>query len=423
MFALINVRIYDFYDYIENGFIIFNEKITKVGHMGDFTDDGYEVIDGTGHVAMPSLVIGHSHIYSTFARGMNIGPAPVNFREILENLWWRLDSHLTEEDTYMSGIVSAADFARHGVTTVVDHHAGGYIKGSLPLLRKAICEDGGLRGVFCFETSDRFDIAHCIEENTKNADMFGMHASMTLSEESMGLIKEAVGDKPIHIHVAESWLDQENSLSHYGERVVARLERHGLLNRHSILSHCIHIDENEADIIARNQCCVALNIRSNMNNAVGLPDVSMLRDKGIRCIIGNDGMSHGILNEWSTLLVAAKNQYSSPTAFGMDDLLEIVRDGYEYINEITGIKIGRIRPGYDSDLLTVEYEPPSPMDGGNALGHLMFGMADNFTPEHVWCGGRQVVRHYHADDNLMKKYSKAAEVAGRLWERIGSDNE
>lgn len=419
MFALTNVRIYDFENYIENGYIVFDEKIREVGEMNDFADKGYETTEGKGHVAMPSMVIGHGHIYSAFARGMPLSSNPANFKEILEDIWWKLDAGLTAEDTYLSGIVSAVDFARNGVTTIIDHHAGGTIRGSLGLLKEAVCAKTGLRGSFCFETSDRFNVEDCISENLSEGDMFGLHASMTLSEETLGKVKEAVGDMPIHIHAAESWLDQENSLTHYGERVVERLARHGLLNKNSILAHCIHINEKEAELIAANGCRVALNAGSNMNNAVGLPDYRMMKDAGVRCIIGNDGMSAGMAGEWMTLYTAMKHRYSSPSSFTMEDLLEIINNTYEHVNEMMGIRVGRIASGYDADILSVEYMPPTPMDGRNALGHVLFGMTGNFTPEHVWCAGRQVVRHGHVDAYLEDEYKKAAAAAEKLWKRIG----
>lgn len=421
MFALINVVIYDFQDYIENGYIIFNDKIVEVGKMDSFSDRGYEIIEGSGHVAMPSLTVAHGHIYSTFARGMDIGSSPTNFMEILENLWWKLDSHLTSKDIYLSGIVSAVDNAKNGVTTIIDHHASGEINGSLNLLRKAVCEDVGIRGSFCFETSDRFNIDECITENKDNADMFGLHASMTLSEETLYKVKSELGDMPIHIHAAESWMDQENCLSFYGERVIERLVRHGLLNKNSILSHCIHINENEAELIAEKECYVALNVRSNMNNAVGLPDYKMLKQKGVKCLIGNDGMSFGIMSEWSSLYLSMKHRYSAPAAFGMDDLVSIIDNNYKYINENLGVKIGRIKKGYDADFQSVEYEAPTPMNIENAFGHILFGMAENFTPEHVWCKGKQIVKHYHVSKELEEKYKEAKKVAAELWERINGD--
>ena len=50
----------------------------------------------------------------------------------------------------------------------IDHHASGVdIEGSLNSLKKAVCDDLGLRGIFCFETSDRFETYSCINAHLK----------------------------------------------------------------------------------------------------------------------------------------------------------------------------------------------------------------------------------------------------------------
>lgn len=421
MFALINVKIYDFENYIDNGYIVFDDKIVEVGDMIAFKDRGYEISDGCGHVAMPSLTVAHSHIYSAFSRGMKLDANPSNFMEILEQIWWKLDSKLTLDDVYLSGIVSSVEFAKHGVTAVIDHHAGAGIIGSLDMLQKAVHRDTGLRGLFCFETSDRFNVNDCIEENSRSADMFGLHASMTLSDDTLKRVKKVLGNKPIHIHAAESWMDQENCISYHGKRVIERLNDFGLLNKNSILAHCIHINEREAELIAKNDCYVALNIRSNMNNAVGLPDYRLMKEKGVKCLIGNDGMSTGIMSEWTALNLAMKHRYSASSTFGMENLLEIINNNYDYISKMMGIRIGRLKEGYNADLLSVEYNPPTPMNKTNAFAHLMYGMAENFTPEHVWCNGKQIVKHYEVGKELDLKFLEARKAATKLWERINGN--
>src|ERR1035437_8980942 len=85
--------------YIENGcVVIVDNEIIEVGNHRDLKEKyrTAEFIDAKGKVIMPGLINTHMHIYSAFARGMNSkGPAPRNFVDILENLWWKLDKGLT----------------------------------------------------------------------------------------------------------------------------------------------------------------------------------------------------------------------------------------------------------------------------------------------------------------------------------------
>ena len=121
------------------------------------TDDvTTEIIDAQGKLLMPALINCHTHLYSTLARGISLpGRAPRNFPEILKKLWWRLDRALNLDDVYYSALVGLIDSAKCGVGTLVDHHSSpNACAGSLDRIEQAFREVG-LRGVLCYETSDR----------------------------------------------------------------------------------------------------------------------------------------------------------------------------------------------------------------------------------------------------------------------------
>lgn len=427
MKAIINTTLYDFDSFLEDAYVVFDDQIILKGPMSEFVDEGYDIVDGRDHVTMPSLVNGHSHIYSTFARGMIMPFNPTNFVEILEQLWWKLDSQLTLEDVYNSGVVYSRDTLLNGVTTLIDHHASNVVRGSLNQLKTAVVDEGGMRGVFCFETSDRFDLPYCINENLDFAKanktkfctgIFGMHASMTLSDRSLEKISHNIGDLPIHIHIAESQYDESECMLKSGKRIVNRLDGYGLLKQNSLLAHCLYINEEEAALIAARGCHVAYNVTSNMNNSVGLPDYKMLAKKDIPVTIGNDGIATGIVTEWLNLLYSMHLRYQTPTAFGMDQVMKMIRTTYDYAGELLGIKLGKITPGYESDLLMVPYIAPTPMNRDNAFGHIFFGLANSFRPRHVWCAGKQLVTEFEVRAEHLDRYRGAKAVAADLWERL-----
>lgn len=427
--AIINVAIYDFERYIKSGFVVFDQQIASVGEMKDFVDDHYLIIDGTGSLLMPGLVCAHTHIYSTFARGLSLPFNPKNFQEILDQMWWKLDREIDNETSYYSGIVAASDFLKNGVTTIIDHHASGKeIKGSLASLKKAVCDEAYMRAIFAFEVSDRFPVAEAIAENVdfiKNfrtpftAGLFGLHASMSLSEATLASVEENLGNSPIHIHVAESAMDEEDALKRYQKRVVARLDDHGLINPNSLLVHCVHVDDEELAIIKKRNGRIVVNVTSNMNNAVGLPDIKAFMSKGIKVMIGNDGLSSGIANEYLNTYYGSHLLRRSPTAFSLDDLRAMIDNAYDYASGLLGIKLGRILPNYEADMLLIPYQPPTKMDGGNAFGHIFFGLLHAFKPSAVYVAGKELVHDYELSDrHLSAEYAKATAISDRLWQRI-----
>ena len=427
--AIINVKIYDFAHFLNDGFVVFDHKILKVGRMENFVDENYEIIDGQNSILMPGLVCAHTHIYSTFARGLALPFNPKNFQEILDQMWWKIDRHIDNETSYYSGLVAASEFLRNGVTTIIDHHASGKeISGSLASLKKAVCDEASLRALFAFEVSDRFDVDEAIEENVnfiKNfktpftAGLFGLHASMSLSEETLQKVHDKLKDTPIHIHVAESEMDEVDSLNKYQQRVIERLDNHGLINEDSLLVHCVHVNDQELEIIKKRKASIVVNVTSNMNNAVGLPNINKFTDLGIPVMIGNDGLSSGIANEYINVLYSAHLLHQQPTAFGLDKLLGMINNSYNYVSRQLGVKLGRIEEGYEADMLLLPYLAPTNLDQSNALGHLFYGMMHSFKPSNVFVAGEQLVKDYElTNQKLVLQLNNAQEFADSLWQRI-----
>src|SRR5919205_2752950 len=313
----------------ENGIVVTSEKNNRVIWNGSVVTEGEnivgvgdsielrkgfpdaETLDCTGKVIMPGFLCTHHHFYSTMARGMAIPGEPAsNFVEILERLWWKVDRALLDEDISLSAQIPLIECIRNGTTTVIDHHASpGMRDGSLDLIESAV-RQAGLRASLCYEVSDRNVIGGGIHENERFikktgkgdgqiAAMMGLHASFTLSDETLercvGIAREAgVG---CHVHVAEDVADREDSLQKYGMPTVHRLDKMGASGEKSLFIHCVHIDESEMDLIAATNTAVVHNPESNMNNAVGVTPLFGLLQRNIVVGLGTDGMSSDMLSQ------------------------------------------------------------------------------------------------------------------------------
>ena len=104
----------------------------------------------------PGLVCAHHHLYSALARGMPAPPAtPHDFVQILEQVWWRLDTALDLEMLRASARLGAVEALLAGTTGIVDHHESPHaIEGSLDVIADA-CAEVGVRVVCAYGVTDR----------------------------------------------------------------------------------------------------------------------------------------------------------------------------------------------------------------------------------------------------------------------------
>ena len=104
----------------------------------------------------PGLVCAHHHLYSALARGMPAPPVtPTTFREILEQVWWRLDRALDLDTIAWSARLGALEALAVGCTAIVDHHESpNAIEGSLTVIADA-CAEVGVRVVCAYGVTDR----------------------------------------------------------------------------------------------------------------------------------------------------------------------------------------------------------------------------------------------------------------------------
>jgi len=391
-----------------------------------------ESVDCTGKIILPGFICAHHHFYSTMARGMAIPGEPAkNFVEILEKLWWKVDRALGEEDILLSAQLPLIDCIRNGTTTVIDHHASpSYRNGSLDLIETAV-RQAGLRASLCYEVSDRNLIGGGIAENERFikkvgqgdgqiAAMMGMHASFTLSdttlEKCVGIAKD--GNVGCHIHVAEDLSDREDSLKKYNTTIVNRLYKMGATGKKSIFVHCVHIDEDEMDLVAGTGTIVVHNPESNMNNAVGVTPILKMLAKGILVGLGTDGMGSDMLAQMRCAYLLHRLANRDPRVAFMEAPQMLLQNNAEIVERQLGLQLGEIAAGHPADLAIIDYCPPTPLSEANFLGHLIFGLVDAVVDTTVCRGkilmqGKKIVS---MDEERLAARSR--ELAPKMWSRL-----
>jgi cytosine/adenosine deaminase-related metal-dependent hydrolase len=125
--------------------------------------------------------------------------------------------------------------------------------------------------------------------------LVGLHASFTVDERTLGKAVDLMKRHKtgIHMHVAEDAYDQGQSINKHGRRVIERLEKAGVLSSpKTLLVHCLHLEDNEKELIRESPAWVVQNCESNLNNNVGYFSGAGL---GENIMLGTDGMHSDML--------------------------------------------------------------------------------------------------------------------------------
>lgn len=285
----------------------------------------------------PGLVCAHHHLYSALARGMPPPPkTPTNFQEVLEQIWWRLDTALDLEMIRWSAMLGALEALESGTTAIVDHHESpNAIEGSLSVIAEA-CAEVGVRVLTTYGITDRHGADGArrgLEENERfikegGNGLVGIHASFTCSDESLRNAAHLARDLGVgvHIHVAEGIGDKD-----------APTRLAGLTRDDWLLSHCVHLptDHHLHGTILHNP-------RSNLNNAVGYADPARFSNP---VALGTDGIGANMIESFRLAYVM---QRSVDITAGPDSAWSWLETGWD------------LMPEARNDQVTWSYEPMDP---------------------------------------------------------------
>ena len=391
-----------------------------------------ECLDAHGGLVIPGLVNLHHHFYSALARGLDPRTPMRNFTEVLDRLWWRLDRALDPETIGLSARLSAADCIRWGCTTVFDHHASpSYIDGSLDVIAEAL-ETAGLRGVLCYEITDRNGSEQAergLEENLRflaaRAEhptvrgVMGLHASFTLRNRTL---EQVAARRPAnggcHIHVAEDPVDVVTSKAEFGVEPVQRLAGFDLLDDRALLAHGIHLDPDAYELAAAHGATLIHNPESNANNGVGRLDVPETTAHGCRVGLGTDGMSSSVLRALRSAFLLHRAGRQDPDS-GFDALPDLLGTNVRVARRFLGEPLlGRLTPGAPADLIAIDQPPPTPLTTENLFAHLVYGVPEAAV-RHTIAGGAVLLRDFrHTTLDPAELAARAREATPALWDRF-----
>ncbi|MGD9915775.1 MAG: amidohydrolase family protein [Rhizobiaceae bacterium] len=388
----------------KGGVAVSGGRITQVGSSADLAGPASRaktVIDGSGYILMPGIVNTHCHAADSLFRGL-VEDLPLE--PWLQTVWKAEGAILNPETSRLGSVLGFAELLLSGCTSVMDMF--WYPTATVQAARQVGMRvaTGGIffdpAGVTALSIDKRVAEADAFFDEFGNADdVFACampHGTYTVSPDNLRQAKDVARRHGgiFCTHCAETRAEQADVTSRYGRTVVRHLDHLGCLCEQTVLAHCVHLDDEELDIVARTGAHVAHNPMSNMKLASGFARVPEMLDRGINVSLGTDGpLSGNDLDMWMALRLAATIHKGYT---GRADIIS-TRQAMDMLT-INGAKalgaadrIGSLEKGKLADMVLVDITRPHAVPMFDPMTHLVYS-TNKSDVRHVFVGGEQVVR-------------------------------
>ena len=355
-------------------------KIVSIKDQKNFKPSG-KIIDLNNHIVSPGFINTHTHIPMSLFRGL------CDDRSLFE---WLNNYILPVEKKFLNpkfvklgAQLGALECLYSGITTVADMYHFGNVTGD-------VFNKAGLRGFFdcCSINDDNLSFENQIKEfidQFKNHERIypalTPHSPYTCSDKTLEKVKkESVNfNLPIFIHASETKKELEDSLTKYKKTPVERLHALGLTGSKSLFVHCVHLKDQDQEILSQTKTSVSYNPKSNMKLCSGIAPICSLLDKKIKVGLGTDGVSsNNNLNFISSMNIGLKlqktflekgDEITASHILGMATL-----GGAECLNLKN---LGQIKEGYLADLIAINIDSIQFRPQHNLISHLVYSAYGN----------------------------------------------
>lgn len=379
-------------DVIKGDILIDGNKIKEIGLV---ESDADKVIDASGKVVIPGLIQTHIHLCQSLFRGQ---ADDLELLDWLKLKIWPLEGAHDAESNYYSAMLGCGEMFKGGTTAIIDMETVKYTDEAITAI-----EENGMRAITgkvmmdygegvpdsLMEDTEQ-SIAESVEllEKWHNkadgrikygfAPRFVVSCTEKLLTEVRDLSKK-YGVK-VHTHASENRGEIELVQQDRGMRNIVYLEKIGLTGPDLILAHCIWLDDQEMEILAKSQTKVAHCPSSNLKLASGIAKIPDMLEMGAHVSIGADGAPcNNNLDMFTEMRTAALIQKPilGPTSMPAPKVFELATLGGAKAMGLED-EIGSLEVGKKADMAILDLDNlhTYPLEGVNIYSQLVYQAKD-----------------------------------------------
>ena len=352
-----------------------------------------KILDASGTAILPALYNTHTHAAMTLLRGY---ADDMPLMKWLQEYIWPFEEKLTPEDVRHGSEIAIKEMVQSGTVFFNDMYFD--VEETIDAVDRT-----GMRaaiGITVMEnhsktvTEGKKEFIRHWQDPTGGRIRLVMapHAIYTVGARKLRDCAEFAREHGmlLHIHLSETMSEVEGCQREHGTTPVRYLDSIGFLGPDVIAAHCVHIDDEEAAILAERGVTVSHNPCSNMKLSSGIFPYRRMMQAGCRLTLGTDGASSG--NNLD-LREAMKFAALLAKAGGDPELLpaeEIFRWATRSGAEAFGIDAGVIAEGKLADCLLIDLSDIRMQPCHHLVSNFVYS-ADSRCIKHVLCDGRVIL--------------------------------
>ena len=347
----------------------------KVGKDGAQAEISFErEIDLHGNLLMPGFKDAHTHSPMTFLRSY---ADDMPLQDWLYKQVFPMEAKLTPEMIYHFTKLAVLEYLTSGITASFDMYVEPEANARANL-------EMGFRTVLCGTLNDFKDSIETLEGFYRKYNQYhplisyqlGFHAEYTTSEGLLRDLAALAGQyrAPVYTHLSETAAEVAGCEERYGSSPVKTLAEMGLWEYGGGGFHCVHVSEEDMDIIKEKGIYVVTNPASNAKLASGIAPICAMLEREIPLAIGTDGpASNNCLDMFREMFLVtglAKLREQNAAACPAEAVLKMATVGGA---AAMGLKdCDCIAEGKQADLIVIDLHQPNMQPEHNLVKNLVY---------------------------------------------------
>lgn len=355
----------------------------KIANIDQQTPDADLVIQAEGCAVLPGFVQTHIHLCQTLFRGAADDLALIDW---LKQRVWPMEAAHSAASVRASAQLGVAELIKGGTTCALTMETVNYTEEVFRVI-----EQSGFRATVGKCMMDKGEeLPAALHEQTESSIRESLELLESWHGKADGRIRYCLAPRfavsctgellaavarlaqergvMIHTHASENVTECSMVETETGMRNISYLHSLGLTGSHVALAHCVHVDNDEIELLARTHTNVVHCPSSNLKLGSGIAPIKTMLEKNVSVSLGADGAAcNNRLDMFTEMRTAALLQkvLHGPEAIPAPRALRMATiDGAKAMglaNEIGSLEVGK-----RADVIVVDlqqlHSTPSPLD-------------------------------------------------------------